>query len=328
MDYISDKSDLSGKVEKSRISFRQNLSSFLLSAVRAYTYHTPINRGKYRLITLALRLCRGVPAPQIVTTKDGRQIKADLATGMHTFVYFLGDYEPTLTALTRLLVKEGDVCLDVGANFGWYTTLFAALVGASGTVHSFEPVPSSFEELRINCKLSGSPGNTFINDFALTDKKGSATINLFPGLTTGHASLSQQGRNDADEFICSTDTLDAYLTERNVKSVDFVKVDIEGAELAFLKGAAPLFCQQRPPLILMEMAVNTTSNFGYHPNDLIDFIRSAADYSFFVIDEAHRSLVQIEQFERDDPGANVLCIPSSRSYAFDRLSAWLGRVDH
>lgn len=324
MDYISDKSTLSGNSEKSPLSLRQNINSLVLRGVRAYTYNTPLDRGKYRLITLALRLCPEAPSPQIVATKDGRRIKADLSTGMHTFVYFLGDYEPALTALTRLLVKEGDVCLDVGANFGWYTTLFRKLVGEGGSVHSFEPVPSSLEELRINFNLAGSPQNIYINDFALTDRQGTATINMFPGLTTGHASLSQQGRSDARQFTCITNTLDSYLSERNMTDVDFVKVDIEGAELSFLNGAASLFRQKQPPILLMEMALNTTRNFGYFPNDLISFIRAYADYSFYVIDEIHTSLIPIERFDPNEPGANVLCIPSSHPSALDRLSSWLG----
>src|SRR5262245_54287633 len=56
---------------------------------------------------------------------------------------FMGlDYEPDVTAVVRRLLRSGDVAFDLGANFGWFTTLFADSVGSSGYVHAFEPLPS------------------------------------------------------------------------------------------------------------------------------------------------------------------------------------------
>jgi hypothetical protein len=91
--------------------------------------------------------------------------------------------------------------------------------------------------------------------------------------------------------------------------VNFVKVDIEGAEMMFLKGAEKLFAQKRPPIWLMEMALQQTSNFGYLPNDLIQFMGQRADYDFFKVDEPNTKLVRIEGFEAGDIGANVIAFP-------------------
>jgi hypothetical protein len=148
-------------------------------------------------------------------------------------------------------------------------------------------------------------------------------IHLFFGLTTGHASLSSGGRNDATVFKCRVAVLDEYLSENDVTGVDVVKVDIEGAELMFLRGARRLFEQARPPVILMEMALNTTRHFGYKPDALVKFIGGQAEYSFFVIDERSRKLRPIEGFAEDDIGANVLCIPLTRSDAVRSIRDWL-----
>ncbi len=289
--------------------FRAMIEQIWLKAVRFYTYNSPIDRGKYRLFQLALRLCRYLPTEIKTQTRDGRNLSANLTTGMNTTVFFLGEYEKSPTKIVLSLLKSGDVCLDAGANFGWYTTLFYKHCGAAGAVHAFEPVPMSFEELRRNYKLMGAPKNVFINNLALGERCGEITINLFPNQPTGHASVSRHGKDDFVSFQCKMITLDSYLEKNNLEQVDFVKLDIEGAEMMFFKGAEKLFKQTMPPIWLIEMALEQTRNFGYLPNDLINFMRERAAYDFYKVNEIKATLKKIEGFSSEDIGANVVCIP-------------------
>ncbi len=298
---------------------REAIDRILLKAVRTYTYNTPLPRGKHRAYMIALKLCKFLPDRMLAETKDGRKFSVHLKTGMQTTVYFLGEYEKVLTEIVKSLLRKGDVCLDVGANFGWYSTLFHKYSGDSGEVHAFEPMPPTFEELSQNYDLMGSPSNVFINHLALGEKEDELIINLFEGLSTGHASLSDQGRHDAISYKCKVITLDNYLKEKNVADVNFIKVDIEGAEMMFLKGADKLFKQKVPPIWLMEMALQQTKNFGYLPDDLIKFMREQADYEFYKVDEINAKLIKIDGFEKDDIGANVICFPRGQ-YA-DRFAS-------
>lgn len=281
----------------------------LLRIFRLYTFNTLIAKGKHRAYLFIMKFCKDLPANLKVSTKDGRKLSVNLTTGMQTTVFFLGEYEKALTKIVVSLLEENNICLDVGANFGWYTTIFQKYCGKSGEVHSFEPVPATFQELERNFELMGKPTNIFINNLALGEKADELTINLFEGLSTGHASMSNQGREDAISFKCKVVTLNSYLEEKNVGDVNFVKVDIEGAEMMFLKGAENLFKQEVPPIFLMEMAMQQTKNFGYLPNDLIKYISERADYEFFRVEEINTKLIKIEGFEKDDIGANVFCIP-------------------
>ncbi|MFN6963429.1 MAG: FkbM family methyltransferase [Pyrinomonadaceae bacterium] len=300
-------------------------TAFVLRLVRAYTRRAPVDKGKYRLMTYALRVCGELPPPEVVAVRDGRRIRADLRTGMHDLVYFFGEYEPAITALVRSLVRPGDVCIDAGANFGWYTTLLLRLVGDKGSVHAFEPIPATFDELEFNVALAGSPANVRINRLALSDAEGEVTFHLFAGEPTGHASMSSGGRSDTTAVSCRTTTLDRYLEESAVGAVDFVKVDVEGAELLMLRGAEALFAQADPPIVVMEMALNTSRKFGCTPDDLIRFIRDRAGYSFYVIDEVRKKLDEIDGFAADDQGANVLCVPHRRRERLAGVRNWLDR---
>jgi FkbM family methyltransferase len=286
-------------------------AELFLKFVRLYTFNTPIDRGKYRVFLSALKLVPNPPDGVVVGTKDGRRLSADLSTGMQDTLFFIGEYEKSVTGIVERTIAERKckTFLDVGANFGWYTTLFAKHAGSVGEVHAFEPVPSIYDNLSRNYDLMGKPQNVRINNLALGDEEKELTINLFEGLSTGHASLSDQDRDDAIPFKCRMITLDSYLEKNSIDHVDFVKVDIEGAELGFLKGAERLFKQERPPVILMEMALNQTKNFGYLPNELIEFLRQRVPYIFYKIDEDTVELIEIDGFADDDIGANVICIP-------------------
>jgi FkbM family methyltransferase len=299
--------------------FRQKAEEGWLRLIRAYTYNTPINKGKYRIYQAAMNLCRYSHTALPATTKDGRKLIADLSSGNEDTVFFHGEYEHVLTRIAAELIRPGDVCIDAGANFGWYTTLFSRNVGNSGSVHAFEPVPRMFRSLEENCGLLDNGENVFINRAALCDKSGTVTMNLFRDEPTGHASMASKGKIDVETFDCPMITLDDYLSDNRIGAVNFVKADIEGGELMFLQGARRLFTQDMPPIFLMEMALEATRHFGYKPNDLLAFIGGEADYLFYSVDEIRGRVKQITSFGENDLGANVFCIPRSASADHHRV---------
>jgi FkbM family methyltransferase len=287
---------------------RRSLEELWLRFIRLYTFNTPLDKGKYRLFTAALKLCKYDHDELHARAKDGRRFVANLSTGMHHQLYFLGQYEKAISDVAARLINTGDICLDVGANFGWYTTLMAILCGHNGSVHAFEPVPKTFRELETNVGLSGLK-NITINQNALGDRRDTITIRLPKGEPTGHASIASKSQGNDDVFECEMLTLDNYLADNSIGDVNFVKVDIEGAEMMFLKGASKLFTQNVAPVILMEMALKQSKHFGYAPDDLVKFIRASGDYLFFAVDEQRCELFEIDGFEADNIGANVFCIP-------------------
>lgn len=294
---------------QSSAGLRARIEEIFLKTVRLYTFNTPIAKGKFRLYQTAMNFCRDLPTRLEAVARDGRQFSINLTSGMDTTVFFFGEYEQHLTDIVAGLLRKGDVCLDVGANFGWYSTLFYKHCGAGGAVHSFEPMPETFRQLERNYKLMGAPENVFLNNLALGDQADTININLFEGEPAGHASISAEGHAGAVAFECEMITLDSYLETHDLGDVNFVKLDVEGAELLFFNGAEKLFGQKKPPIFLVEMALATSKNFGYIPNDLIEFVRERAAYDFYAVDEIESKMKKIEGFAPEDIGANVICIP-------------------
>lgn len=300
-------------------SLREITERLFLKSIRFYTFNTPISKGKYRLYQAALNLCQLPPTHIKTKTSDGRQYLVDLTTGMNETVYFLGEYEPAVTQVVSSVIKSGDVCLDIGANFGWFTILLHRLCSnknqiatKTGEVHSFEPMPAVFAILQKNRELAGEPQNIFLNNLALGDENKEVNLYRFTNLPDGFSSLSNEmDRSNFETFPVQMMKLNLYLEEKKIDRVDFVKLDVEGAELLFLEGATNLFLQKIPPLFIIEMALGTTKNFGYLPNALIEFIRQHAQYYFFSLDEVSGVLKEINSFAPNDIGANVLCVPKN-----------------
>ena len=286
--------------------------SIIQKLTRLYTFNSPIRKGKYRLAEASLALEGELPKQIVAKTIDGRTLRVNFDNHFAHFIYFLGEYEPAITNIIKKLVKSGDICFDIGGNIGWFTTLFQSLVGETGKVHSFEPVPPTFEILQENVGANLNSNAVVLNNFALGEEEGEVNLHIFDHLPDGHASMADFGESNFTVYPSKIYTVNSYLAKNEIKDVKFVKVDIEGAELSMLKGATDFFKQETPPLFEIEMALDTTKGFGYLPDDIIRFMKSQHDFRFFALDDIEGKLLEIKGFAPDDRGANVLCIPHGR----------------
>ncbi len=121
-----------------------------------------------------------------------------------------------------------------------------------------EPMPYIFAELKRNWRLAGEPENVYLNNLALGDEAKMMDIHRFINLPSGFSSFSTDGKGEYQTFNVQMATLNSYLNERNVRDIDFMKIDVEGAELMFLHGATKLFEQKTPPVIMAETAFKET----------------------------------------------------------------------
>lgn len=291
----------------------QRIEIICLNLIRLYTFYSPLNKGKWRVSAFARKIFRHLPEKVLAKTKDGRKLYVALSDWAGETIYFQGKHEDFSAGLFAEHIKKGFVCLDVGANIGWHTTLMSRLAGKPGEVHAFEPVPTTFAELSKNVSLNAEGARVFLNNFCLGDQAGTTEIHLFSDLPCGHASLAEKNGENTISFTTEVKTLDFYLENKNINRVDFIKVDIEGAEMLFLEGARSVFAQKSgAPIIYMEMALETSKAFGYLPGDLITFIKNQAGYRFYKVDELNKKLIEIEGFAADDVGANVLCVPKNQ----------------
>lgn len=212
---------------------------------------------------------------------DGRRYRFDpsRSAGWLYSVPFSGTFEEKETEYLRHLVQPGWVCLDVGACFGWYTLLLSRLVSSGGRVHAFEPVRPNLECLRENVALNKSD-NIVLNDIALGDKTGKVTLYL-PKRGVS-ASLRQHGTAaDCEALEALVVTLDEYVGRSRLERLDFIKADIEGAELLLLNGGLETLRRFKPSLML-EIQAHSTRLFGYAPDAIFTLLADMGYQAYYV----------------------------------------------
>jgi len=155
---------------------------------------------------------------------------------------WLGSYECDKQKDLAAAVRPGMVCYDVGANVGFYTLLFSELTGIRGTVAAFEPLPRNCRLLRRHLSLNGC-ANVVVHELALGDLDGMARFDDAAGHTQGH--LSAAG---VLEVRCAR--IDTLVAAGAIAPPDLMKMDVEGAEAAVLKGAAEVLSRYKPAIFL------------------------------------------------------------------------------
>jgi FkbM family methyltransferase len=141
----------------------------------------------------------------------------------------------------NFIPKSGDTVFDCGACLGDTAMLFLACVGADGQVHTFDPVPLHNRYIHYQASLNPTLSSALsINQLAVgdEDKKFEGEVKDVDSVTAGGLTIS--------DF--SMTTIDKYCEINRVSKIDFIKMDIEGAESSALRGAAKIIDEVKPKL--------------------------------------------------------------------------------
>lgn len=225
------------------------------------------------------------------------------------------------------LVEPGSVCIDVGAAAGLYTLALSRLVGATGEVHSIEPLPFAHP---VWSRVLGtrSSANVRRHSLALGREPGSGVMSVPSGRfvrVTGRSFLDWKtnGLGSNAEFARHTrldvevDTLDGLCRRAGMKRLDFIKIDVEGAELQVLEGGEGAIAEFRPTL-LVEIEARHTDRYGYGPDDIVRWL-TQRDYTMHVWQRSWREVDHVGSQARNYlfrpagaplPSAELLARPS------------------
>jgi FkbM family methyltransferase len=220
-----------------------------------------------------------------------------------------GVYEPFETDLFKQLIKPGDTVLDIGANIGYYTLLFAKLVGREGKVYAFEPDPTNMELLRKNVKVNGYQ-NVITEQKAISDQSGTIQLYLNDGNKSDHRIFdSGDGRQSIN---IETINLDEYFAKKQV-DVDLIKIDIQGAEIIAFQGMQKTLAKNVNLQLISEFFPFAISKFGKQPLQHLEILEKAG-FGFFNIDEKNNTVTAtskkqlLKEFTEDNRQcANILC---------------------
>lgn len=226
------------------------------------------------------RLMAGLVLPGLERARDFKTIAEDpfwfrleLLTGQHE--------TETRRALERL-ARPGMVALDVGAHIGFHTRLLARRVGSAGRVIALEPHPRTFEALRQNTRklpnvttlpaaAAEAQGSAELHDYLMMSASGSLQYDR----ALAHQQRARMGAGDVtprgaggfepQRYRVQTVTIDDCLDQLGIARVDIVKMDIEGAELAALRGMRRTIAASPGLALVMEYNPAALKAFGHEP---------------------------------------------------------------
>jgi len=256
-----------------------------------FTINLFIIRKRFYLLGMVfIRLARKLREKNYKTTSKSEfvvvnncmsniKMNLDKNSYMGGSIYWSGYHHVNEMLYLRSFLSEEMTFVDVGANQGEFT-LFAANILKKGKVISFEPVSFQYDLLIKNMELNKFE-NIELNKFGLSNEVcqmpiyNSTDTELHAGFHEGLSTLYKSNERNNFQELIELKVFDDIFYDR-LERFDFLKIDIEGAELFALKGMTKSLEKYKPDL-LIEISEECYNSAGYSIQDLIDFL-SKFDY--------------------------------------------------
>jgi FkbM family methyltransferase len=177
---------------------------------------------------------------------------------------YVGIYEPALMRLLSTLLRPGDVAIDAGANIGYITLHLSRLVGPAGRVHSFEPMPDNLLRLRDSIQANAC-ANVTVHPQAVGEGAGKVDLYTFSDRYGSWHALGSLRPLKAHYRAIPCDMI--RLDQSVEGPVRLIKMDVEGAEVDAVLGAAGII-RRHHPHIIVESNPRALTAFGHTFADL------------------------------------------------------------
>jgi FkbM family methyltransferase len=163
----------------------------------------------------------------------------------HRLSYIFNGLEPSIVRVASEILRPSATVVDIGANVGFLTRQFAAMVGKKGRVFAFEPDPATFAYLTYNTR---NLSQVICSTAALSDRDGNMTLHLHP--TSAMSNSLVNAWDNAQQIDVTTCAFDTWAEANNVGDIGLIKIDVEGAEPLVLRGMhRTLSSSHKPPII-------------------------------------------------------------------------------
>jgi FkbM family methyltransferase len=293
------------------------------------TYYRTKLRGRTRVTMLIARHAKSLQAVPI-RIADHPDIYVDLRQ-LSSHFWLIGTpfehspLEMDEQSVMRRFVHVGDTVFDIGANIGMHTTLLSQLVGPRGRVFAFEPNAELLQTLTLTVARLR---NAVLYPYALSDRATEApffvpvhhTMSSLADWTT-NATLDHVRFGKARTITVQQQRIDDLVADGILPLPNFIKCDVEGAELKVFRGGENTLDHADAPVILFEAGPESAAGFGLSMTDAARFLGALPrpGYQFFEL-LGGGTLRRVEPSDLKPHNQNVLAVPREEC-AKNRLSS-------
>jgi FkbM family methyltransferase len=226
-------------------------------------------------------------------------------------------------SVMQRFVGRGDVAFDIGANIGLHSILLSHLIGPQGRLHAFEPNPELVPALGRTLR---DLGNATLHTVALSDKDDESTLFVPPDDSMASLKDWTVGtvlREDGEPHTvrCQQRRMDDLVNDGTLPQPDFIKCDVEGAELLVFKGGQKTLERVDAPIVLFEVNKDASGGFGYGVSGAKDFLADLKSprYEFFKVQKGG----ELERLQGVTHFMNLLAVPQAKLQRWPELVALL-----
>ena len=300
--------------------WREHTSGAVIKTARKLFANTPVQKLPLttKIYTKVFRF--GAASGEVTTNFRGVQLT--VPTEDITIVPGLvgGFYERIELDVFERLAAISETIVDVGANIGLYCCIAADRTPAVGKVVAFEPVPENLNYLRRNIESNGRTARVVVEELAVGQDSGKIQIYLAKGSIGTHSPSAKNALNSTTSVTVAVVSLDGYVQQKlRDRPIDLLKVDVEGYEVAVLRGAERTLRECKPTL-LIEFVPGHLVNCGFRPDEFLDIVFGIYD-NVFLVDEPRATFKPCSKQDllgyssRSYKNANLIAISSANQPA-------------
>jgi FkbM family methyltransferase len=298
-------------------TWREHASRPVIKIARRLFANTPIQRFALttRIYTKVFRF--GSPGDEV--SVNFRGVRLDVPTNDATIAPGLvgGFYERIELDVFERLATISKTVVDVGANIGLYSCIAAHRMPSGGRVVAFEPVPENLRYLKRNLEGNERTAQVVVEELAVGQTSGEIQIYLAAGSIGTHSPSAKNAFGSTTSITVPEVSLDDYAQQKlGARSIDLLKVDVEGYEGAVLRGARKTL-QQDKPTLLIEFVPDHLANCDFSPEEFLDLIFETYD-DIFLVDEPRETFKPcgkgdlVRYSARGHKNANLIAVSKSR----------------
>ena len=267
----------------------------------------PFVRGRGAIVNLAAPTLEISPGTVCHLRNRGPEIELLPGQFGSMVTWLFGIDEPREMAWFRRFAPSGGVVIDVGANIGQYTLIAAQIAGPSGRIFAFEPDPVNAATLERSIRRNRFDDRVELLRVAVAAKAGKAAFVVQSDRT--RSGLCAHGTTDDGRMKAihvRTLALDDFLEERGLDRLDFLKIDVEGADLDVLRGAERTIRRLQPAL-MVEYEPEWLRAYGERPEALLEFVERLG-YTYRFVNS--RGVFPCAPTSAGARGGNLICTPT------------------
>jgi FkbM family methyltransferase len=286
------------------------LDGFVPRIIRLAVRHVPPRRRGIRVAHAWTRV--QPPDERIFLSRErsGLRLRCDLRDELSRVIYYRGWVDRATEDWMRRWLRPGDTYVDVGAHIGFYVSIALESLRSMGRVIAFEPAPENFEKLHQSVdEVAAVHPNLELHRAAVGAFR-DVTLIYQPAGDWRHQSSRASLVPDPAGRLEPADpvkvmTLDEVLTSSACR---LLKVDVEGAELAVIRGADRLLSEQRAEAVLIELNPGALGRADTSPEEVVDALAQRG-YAGRSIDPDGERLIPLRAPDKRAEFVNAVFVP-------------------